>query len=114
MRISDWSSDVCSSDLIAASSAAPLHRPGIGRVERGAQMAPGWLSPRFHVLNWGLYGFPPPNPGLLWIRYYDEALLIDRDGWVHDSRHGLDWERYGEHWRYGQGVPEDDREIGRA
>src|SRR3546814_4959572 len=47
MRISDWSSDVCSSDLASTSSArtdrrmamfAPLTRPGLGAASPGARL----------------------------------------------------------------------------
>lgn len=76
------------------------------RLQRGGQVPQSWFSPRFIVANWALYGFPPPYPGLAWVRYYEDALLIDRNGWVHDSRHEVDWARYGESWRTDRGVPE--------
>ena len=46
------------------------------------------------------------SQGGRWIRYYDDALLIDGDGRVHDSRPGWDWDRDGERWgQDGDGVP---------
>jgi hypothetical protein len=65
-----------------------------------------WHGPRFRVMNWHSYGFPAPRPGWVWIRYYDDALLIDRDGTVHDGRYGFDWDRYEDRWeRDEHGVP---------
>src|SRR3546814_3885216 len=47
MRISDWSSDVCSSDLVGIGPARSLHRPC--RDFRGAQQRPDVLDHgRFH------------------------------------------------------------------
>ena len=80
--------------------------PEFRRLERGGQVPQSWFTPRFIFANWALYGFPPPYPGLIWVRHYDDALLIDREGWVHDSRHAVDWARYGESWPTDRGVPE--------
>jgi hypothetical protein len=58
------------------------------------------------VRNWRMYGFPQPFAGGRWIRYYDDALLIDGGGRVYDSRPGWDWDRYQDNWSYGDdGVP---------
>ncbi len=65
-----------------------------------------WQQPQYHVQNWQLYGFIDPGPQRQWIRYYDDAYLVDGRGYVHDSRRRLDWDRYGERWaRDGQGIP---------
>ncbi|MGS1015913.1 RcnB family protein [Allosphingosinicella humi] len=91
---------------MSSAEAVPSARAEFRRLERGGQVPQGWLTPRFIIANWALYGFSPPYPGLVWVRYYDDALLIDREGWVHDSRHDIDWARYGESWRTDRGVPE--------
>jgi hypothetical protein len=52
-----------------------------------------------------MYGFPQPFAGGRWIRYYDDALLIDRWGRVHDGRYGWDWSRDRDRWSYRDGVP---------
>lgn len=76
------------------------------RINRGGFVPRNWWGPRFTISNWGLYGFPQPYPGGRWIRYYDDALMIDRDGRVLDGRYGWDWDRYGDRWSYGEdGVP---------
>jgi Ni/Co efflux regulator RcnB len=78
----------------------------IPRINRGGFVPGGWWGPQFVVRNWHGYGFPQPFGGGRWIRYYDDALLIDRHGRVHDSRYGYDWDRHGDRWGYdGRGVP---------
>jgi Ni/Co efflux regulator RcnB len=94
-----------------------LHRtgpgPAMGRrhveyrhIQRGGVVPNRWWGPNVQVRNWRMYGFPQPFAGGRWIRYYDDALLIDGAGRVYDSRPGWDWDRYGERWSYGDdGVP---------
>jgi len=83
------------------------HRfPHIRRINRGHFVPQFWWGPQFHVQNWGLYGFSQPYEDTRWIRYYDDAYLIDREGRVRDGRYGLDWDRYGERWDYERGIPE--------
>jgi Ni/Co efflux regulator RcnB len=78
----------------------------IPRINRGGFVSSGWWGPQFVVRNWQGYGFPQPFGGGRWIRYYDDALLIDRQGRVHDSRYGYDWDRYGDRWGQDErGVP---------
>jgi hypothetical protein len=79
------------------------------RIDRGGHVPRTWWSNRFRIRNWNHYGFPQPWGGGSWIRYYDDALLIDRDGRVLDGRYGWDWDRYGGGWNYGDdGVPYAD------
>jgi Ni/Co efflux regulator RcnB len=76
------------------------------RVERGGMVPERWRQPQVQVRNWRTYGFPQPFAGGRWIRYYDDALLIDGNGRVYDSRSDWDWDRYGERWDHdGDGVP---------
>ena len=77
----------------------------IRRIDRGHVVPQFWWGPQFEVQHWQTYGFPQPLPGYRWIRYYDDALMIDRRGRVHDGRYGYDWDRHGDDWDY------DDRGI---
>jgi hypothetical protein len=76
------------------------------RMHKGSRMNSFWFGSRFRVNNWATYGFAAPRPGWFWIRYYDDALLLDGSGMVRDYRGNMDWDRYGERWEYdGYGVP---------
>lgn len=87
----------------------PRHfRPGQGfprRLTRGVFIHPFWFGPQFHISNWQGYGFVDPGPDRRWVRYYDDAYLIDQGGRVVDVREGLDWDQYGERWEVEDGVP---------
>lgn len=75
-------------------------------MERGSMVPRRWWGPQFQVRNWQMYGFPQPYAGCRWIRYYDDALMIDGEGRVLDSRPGWGWDRFGERWDYeDDGVP---------
>jgi Ni/Co efflux regulator RcnB len=81
-----------------------MHR--FHRIDRGGMLPPRWFGSQFVIRNWGGYGFPQPFGGARWIRYYDDALLVDRDGRVRDGRYGMNWDRYDNDWRYDdEGVP---------
>ena len=75
------------------------------RIRRGFVIPPMWFGPQFHVNNWQMYGFAAPSADQRWVRYYDDAYLIDRGGRVIDSREGMDWDRYGEEWDMADGIP---------
>ncbi|MGE3395534.1 MAG: RcnB family protein [Sphingomonas sp.] len=83
-------------------------RPGRGfprRLARGGFIHPYWFGPQFYITNWQGYGFADPGEDQRWVRYYDDAYLIDRGGRVVDSREGLDWDQYGERWELDNGIP---------
>jgi Ni/Co efflux regulator RcnB len=75
------------------------------RLQRGFVVPPFWFGPQFQIGNWQMYGFSDPGADGRWIRYYDDAYLIDRGGRVLDTREGLDWDRYGEEWDMADGIP---------
>lgn len=57
-------------------------------VERGATgwVVPSyWTAPGFGIGDYRAYGLAPPPPGYGWQRYYDGAVLVDREGRVYDS-----------------------------
>ncbi|WP_454886562.1 RcnB family protein [Sphingomonas oryzagri] len=58
---------------------------------------PGWKVPKHYrdrsyiVADWRGWGFAPPGPGMAWVRYYDDAVLVDDGGRVVDCRYGVNW-----------------------
>jgi hypothetical protein len=58
----------------------------------------GWKLPRHYrdrsyvVSDWRGWGFGQPGPGMAWVRYYDDALLVDDGGRVVDCRYGVNWD----------------------
>ena len=83
------------------------------RIDRGFIVPQFWWGPQFQIQNWSTYGFAQPMHDRRWVRYYDDALLIDRSGRVHDGRWGMNWDEYGDRWAYDdQGVPYYDGDDG--
>ena len=66
---------------------AAYRRPAVGYV-----LPRYWVGPAYHIRNYGMYGLPAPASGYGWSRYYDDAVMTDRDGRVHDYRSGVDWQ----------------------
>ncbi|OYW23624.1 MAG: hypothetical protein B7Z43_02545 [Sphingomonas sp. 12-62-6] len=62
-------------------------RPG-----RGFALPSYWIAPSFFIGNFASYGLAPPPYGYHWSRYYDDAVLIDDRGRVHDSVQGIGWD----------------------
>ena len=67
---------------------------GHQRPFRGWRMPSFFLSPTFFIPNYSYYGLGDPGYGNNWVRYYDDAVLVDRDGNVEDTVSDLDWGRY--------------------
>lgn len=77
-----------------------------GSVFGGFAFGGYWQQPQYHVQNWQLYGFIQPQAQQRWVRYYDDAYLVDGGGRVFDSRRGVAWDRGGERWeRDSYGIP---------
>ncbi len=108
---------VAAAPLIAARPAAAVQPPVAGpaprvqpvaadypRMARGQRVGGVWAGPRAEVRNYGDYGLYPPAGGNRWVRYHDDALLVDDGGVVRDTRSGLDWDQYGD-WAEEDGVP---------
>ncbi|MEA3014529.1 MAG: hypothetical protein QOD42_3074 [Sphingomonadales bacterium] len=75
------------------------------RLRRGFTINPFWFAPQFYIGNWQSYGFAAPGDDQRWVRYYDDAYLIDGGGRVLDERYGVDWDNYGEEWGDQDGIP---------
>lgn len=50
-----------------------------------------WISPAYYIANYGAYGLPVPASGYGWSRYYDDAVMTDRDGRIRDYRGDVAW-----------------------
>jgi Ni/Co efflux regulator RcnB len=75
------------------------------RLRRGGSIHSFWFAPQFYVGNWQAYGFYAPGEDQRWVRYYDDAYLIDGGGRVIDERYGVDWRSRGEDWDDYDGIP---------
>jgi hypothetical protein len=53
-----------------------------------------WMQPGFAISNWSAYGLARPAAGYNWYRYYDDAVLLDARGSVHDHVGGIVWDGY--------------------
>ncbi|MGK6320954.1 RcnB family protein [Sphingomonas sp. DT-204] len=64
------------------------------RPVRGWVLPRYWFAPTFYVTDFATYGLGAPPHGYNWVRYYDDAVLVDGYGRVQDSVSGIDWDRY--------------------
>lgn len=63
------------------------------RPVRGWTLPRYWIGGSFFVSDWSSWGLSSPPYGYQWVRYYDDAVLVDRGGKVWDSVSGVDWNR---------------------
>ena len=98
MAVANGAAAAAGATASAASGGPASRRRAAGtrynRVKRGKRLTGYWLSPNFIINDWQVYGLGAPPSGYYWTRYYNDAVLIDRDGQVYDSRDGIDWDRY--------------------
>jgi Ni/Co efflux regulator RcnB len=73
---------------------APGGWAAYARPSRGFILPDYWVQPAFFIANWATYGLPRPSAGLGWSRYYNDAVLTDRDGRVVDALVDYPWDRY--------------------
>jgi len=79
---------------------------GYRRLDPGFFLPRPWWGPQFQIHNWSMYGLPQPMYGGRWIRYYDDALMVDGYGRVTDGRWGMNWDEWQDQWDYDdRGVP---------
>lgn len=69
----------------------PVGAPAYVRPFRGFLLPRVWIAPTFFVRNWQGFGLARPAQGFGWSRYYDDAVLTDRNGRVFDSVQGVNW-----------------------
>ena len=70
----------------------PVGAPAYVRPFRGFLLPRVWIAPTYYIANWQGYRLPRPAPGYGWSRYYDDAVLTDRQGRVYDTVQGVDWQ----------------------
>lgn len=66
---------------------------GYRRPVRGWTLPSYWIGGGFWISDWSSWGLSSPPYGYNWVRYYDDAVLVDRGGRVWDSVSGIDWDR---------------------
>ncbi|MDV3455535.1 RcnB family protein [Sphingomonas sp. HF-S4] len=70
---------------------APGGWNGYHRLHRGATLPGYWRGNDFRVHDYLSFGLAAPPAGYSWVRYYDDAVLIDDQGSVWDSIDGISW-----------------------
>ena len=80
------------------STAVVGRKPRAGRLERLSPACARLVAARLLALGRASasaiirdFGLSAPAPGYAWSRYYDDAVLVDRDGRVRDSVGGIAW-----------------------
>lgn len=74
------------------------------RLQRGFIIPPMWFGPQFMISNWQVHGLRAPPQRHRWVRYYDDAYLVDHDGRIVDVRDRMRWDR-DEDWEMVEGIP---------
>lgn len=62
-----------------------------GNIAVGMRVPTAILGPDYAVSRTEDWALPTPPPDRRWVRYWDDALLIDGAGVVRDIRRGMDW-----------------------
>lgn len=62
------------------------------RLNRGARLNRYWMNPSFRVADYLNFGLAAPPNGYRWVRYYNDAVLVDDRGAVWDSVANAAWE----------------------
>lgn len=61
------------------------------RPSRGRQLDRYWMSSNFQIPDYFSYGLRAPANGYFWVRYYDDAVMVDSYGRVRDWQDGIAW-----------------------
>ena len=70
---------------------APGGWGGYRRPSRGFQLDRYWMSSNFQIPDYYSFGLRAPANGYYWVRYYDDAVMVDSYGRVRDSVRGVSW-----------------------
>jgi len=70
---------------------APGGWGGYRRPSRGFQLDRYWMSSNFQIPDYYSFGLRAPANGYYWVRYYDDAVMVDSYGRVRDSVSGVSW-----------------------
>lgn len=74
-----------------AGNRAPGGWAAYRRPVRGRNLPPYWRDTRFRIPDYLSFGLAAPPRGYYWVRYYDDAVLMDAGGRIWDSRGGIAW-----------------------
>lgn len=89
-----------------AGNRAPGGWSAYRRPVRGWSLPGYWRDSRFRVNDYLSFGLSAPPRGYYWVRYYDDAVLVDDGGRVWDSLGGISWgasaEAYGDSYAYAE------------
>lgn len=77
-----------------AISYAPGGWNGYRRPSRGWKLPSYWYSPSFFISDYARYRLAPPPAGYVWVRYYNDAVLIDSRRRVADCVPGIAWAQF--------------------
>ena len=72
-------------------SQAPGGWGGYRRPRRGHAIDSYWMRPDFRIPDYLSFGLAAPPYGYFWVRYYDDAVLVDARGSVQTSVSGIAW-----------------------
>lgn len=70
------------------------------RPSRGWSLPGYWMSSNFGIPDYYSYGLRAPGNGYSWVRYYDDAVMVDRGGRVIDWADGIAWNDQGDYDGY--------------
>ncbi len=62
------------------------------RMGRGHHLPNYWMGSGFRIPDYLSWGLAAPPYGYFWVRYYDDAVLVDGRGDVWDSVSGIGWD----------------------
>jgi Ni/Co efflux regulator RcnB len=74
-----------------AGAQAPGGWRGYRRMGRGGHLPAYWMGGGFRIPDYLSWGLAAPPAGYFWVRYYDDAVLVDERGDVWDSVSGIAW-----------------------